>query len=339
MRSCTYPSSRHVIVSGLALSSKPINYMFLLSYPAWLPPSTVESLTQLFFENLYVTNLLLAPCPLMQLYSCAALSGIVIDVGREGTDVSVICETQIQYGACVRSAVGEKDCDRYLTSVLLAANPALPQQLAGEGRIPLEGIDLERAVTSIIHALKEGEHIRYIPAGATGAGVVEEEEEGITDVAKAIASGKANKLLAGQTSDGGIVALDNDNLAVPNSLDPNLSPVIIGLERHRYADPLFDPSVLAGVHGCESKSYGLGLPELCNSAAGRVLDLERRIQVWENVVFTGGLARVKGIYTPSGIITSLHEGTDCSMILLSLPYRSRSQSGAYDATLRARPFA
>lgn len=237
----------------------------------------------------------------MQLYSCATITGVVVDVGKRSTEISVVAETQTYHPGCLRVDIGEDDCDGHLKNVLLKMHAGLPQALAGEGNVPLEGEALARSLQSIIDLLKEGEFLRY---GATAIAALakasaasnseskvdeapiptidqdEEEEEGITDVAKALASGKVAKLLSpGSAGYGGIVLSSEgvDVLLVPHpSGVADLPPIAIGPERHRYAEPL------------------MGLVQAIKGAVERVPTREVRNEVWQNVVFTGGVARIRG---------------------------------------------
>ena len=295
--------SSSVLTQGLGLSARPINYMFLVTHAPDLEPSSQELLIQLFFEQLGISNLLLVERPLAALYSCASLSGVVIDVGPRSTAVTVIHETQIHHPGMMSCPVGEEDCDEHLARLLVESNPQLPAQLA------VEGDALQRALLSIVKTLKDGDYIKYASsgqAGAVGAGVAagqagngtapdeeeEEEEEGITDVAKALASGKANKIIAaGQASASGVIVLegDGDQLSVPNPTDPTLPPLTVGPERHRYAEPLFNANVPP-----LSKQGLPNLPETVARAVQTVPELDKRGDIWSSVVLTGGVSLIRG---------------------------------------------
>lgn len=298
--------------------------MILLAVPAYLPPPEHEEITQMFFESYFIANLLIIERPVVQLYSCAAMTGVVVDVGQHATDVAVIYEGELHQPSILRCDIGEQECDDYLAHVLLEANPELPALLAppapdSDGELAgkaLEGEALYRAIIQLINILKEGEHIRYQVdkslvgtqsittsngQAIDGTGAVpeeDEEEEGLTDVAKALASGKVNKILsAGQTSN--VTTLEGDRLEIQNLYSPSLPPIIVGPERHRYPEPLFNPSLLSqctrfpqsfAVRHANAPS----VPEVVASAVNTLQEVEKRGIVWESVVFTGGMARVKG---------------------------------------------
>lgn len=338
--------SRYILFTALQLPSKPVNYMILLAIPAYLSPTQHEEVTQMFFEAYFIANFLIIERPVVQLYSCAAMSGVVVDVGQHATDVAVVYEAELLQPSVLRCSIGEQECNEYLANILLEANPDLPALLAPPAQdsdgssagTPLEGEALYRAILHLINLLKEGEHIRYqVDKSLVGAqdisrpnngqaidgtGVAEpeeEEEEGLTDVAKALASGKVNKILsAGQNSN--VTTLEGDRLEIENLYSPSLPPITIGPERHRYAEPLFNPSLLSQCTRFPQASAILhasapSVPEVVASAVSTLPEVEKRGIVWESVVFTGGMARVKGnfrcMHIRSSFIANGFPGFSC----------------------------
>ena len=300
---------------------KPVNYMFLLGIPARLPPSAHERLTQIFFETLHVSNLFIVERPLLQLYSCASVSGIVIDTASEYIDISLIIDSVIHYPSLLKCSIGEKDCDAYLVHLLLKENPELANELAPDAALtPLAGDELFSVVLDLVKLLKEKEYIRFSPAalgftytvgadkavgatsGADGEDAEDDEDEGITDVAKAIASGKAARLLAGKGMDTEIVAGEGDTLIIPNPVSNARNSITIGPARHRYAEPLFDPTLLCALqpHDCAAAINGKRkcnlspLQEVVAAAVTRFPESSKRGVAWEYVVFTGGLSLIRG---------------------------------------------
>ena len=281
------------------MPQRPVNYLFLLSHPPTLPMSAHEQLARIFFEQLGVSNLLLVERPLTQLYSCAAMSGIVVDVVSRSTDITPIHETATLHPAITRCEIGEQDCDDYLAGLLVQANPDLPGQLAQPA---LEGEALHQALLRLVAIIKAGDYIKYVgqdqaSAMLAGMPVEEEEEEGITDVAKALASGKVNKLLAGSGSDAGVEVIEEgDRLRIPNPVSPGMPAIEVGPERHQYAHPLLDPSLLGG-----SLSHTASLPEAIANAIKAVPEAEKRIALWESIVLTGGIACIRGTRDARGV--------------------------------------
>jgi len=307
-------ASRHVVAVGLGLGAKPVNYLFLLSVPSHLPPGAWERVTQIFFESLCVSSFMIVERALLQLYSCAAVSGIVVEIEADSTQVSIVYDTQICHACTMQTDVGEKDCDLYLANLLLETNPDLPQQLAADGQSALQGLQLQEALLRLVSVLKDGEWIKVTAnmsgssgasgvAGGSTAAAGEEEEEGITDVAKALASGKVAKLLAkGGSADGITLDAETDTLLVPHPTSANKQAIAIRSERHRYAEPLYDPSVLqmqrlsSGLGGARpEKMNTLSVQALIAAAVQRYPVPEHRSGLWDSIILTGGLARVRGL--------------------------------------------
>lgn len=195
---------RHLLFSRLKLSKPPVAQHILLSIPPNLPNSTRDKFTQLFFENLQAPALFLAESPLLQLLACSCTSGITIDIGARSTLIGFVSDSIVLDQSCHFYPIGEQDCDDYLISLLLNENPELPTQL---GWTPANQPEtLYHALLAFISNLKADGHIRFEPQLDTLALSVTdlrssgEEEGGITDVAQAIVSGKADKIIGRQTS-------------------------------------------------------------------------------------------------------------------------------------------
>ncbi|KAG0250030.1 general RNA polymerase II transcription factor [Mortierella polycephala] len=79
-----------------------------------------EQITQIFFENFNVPGLYLAEEPLMTLYGCAAVTGLVIDIGHNSTEITPILDTQIQRNAIQTIPLAGADFDAYFLGLLKA---------------------------------------------------------------------------------------------------------------------------------------------------------------------------------------------------------------------------
>ncbi|PLW30648.1 hypothetical protein PCANC_11599 [Puccinia coronata f. sp. avenae] len=195
---------RHLLFNRLKLSKPPVAQHILLSIPPNLPNSTRDKFTQLFFENLQAPALFLGESPLLQILACSCTSGITIDIGARSTLIGFVSDSILLDQSCHFYPIGEQDCDDYLISLLLNENPDLPTQLGWTATNPPE--KLYHALLGFVSNLKADGHIRFEPQLNTLAVSVtdlrssEEEETGITDVAQAIVSGKADKIIGRQTS-------------------------------------------------------------------------------------------------------------------------------------------
>lgn len=245
------------------------------------------------------------------------MSGVVVDIGRTTTDVSVVHDGKVYGGGMIRCGVGEDDLDTYTCAMLLRAQPTLPTALSRDGT-PLAGPQLRIAMRRIVDALKAGGHISFASLevglnvrdgyGNRAVDTVdpdsdhEQDSAEITDVAAALASGKVKRLFG----KGGDVKRKKfarcndpaDVVQIAHPLDPTLPPVGIGPERHRYAEPLFDPWVLARASYplTELERRAMSVTQAMAKATG-VVDATARPTVWSNFVVTsrGPLTRMRGI--------------------------------------------
>ncbi|KAA1076291.1 hypothetical protein PGT21_001448 [Puccinia graminis f. sp. tritici] len=195
---------RYLLFNRLKLSKPPVAQHILLSIPPNLPNSIRDKFTQLFFENLQAPALFLGESPLLQILACNSTSGITIDIGARSTLIGFVSDSIVLDQSCHFYPIGEQDCDDYLISLLLNENPELPAQLGWETTNRAES--LYHALLAFVSNLKADGHIRFEPQLNTLAlntadlQSQEEEETGITDVAQAIVSGKADKIIGRQTS-------------------------------------------------------------------------------------------------------------------------------------------
>ena len=299
------------------MPARPIGYYVAVGLPPGLPLDTYELLTQLLFEQLHVPALLLCERPLLALYACGVMSGVVVDLGRTTTDVSVVHDGKVLGSCTVRCQVGEDDLDTYTSALLLRAQPTLAASLGRDGT-PLSGPALRVAMRRIIDALKSGGHISFASIelglsvrdgqGNRATDTVdpdtdpEQDSAEITDVAAALASGKVKRLFGkGSDAKRKKFARCNDPadiVQIPHPLDPSLPPVAIGPERHRYAEPLFEPWLLARAHFpmVEMERRAMSLTEAMMRATALV-EPALRATVWSNFAVTsrGPLVRIRGL--------------------------------------------
>lgn len=325
--------SRHLLYDVLKASKPPISNSLLLSVPPHLSPSTRDRLTQLCFEALALPAVYFAETPLLQLMACNATTGISIDVGLHSTEIGVVFDSVVQHSACSTVPIGEADCDDYLLALLLSTDPTLPSQLSPDPSVPLTGDALETALRNALAALKAEDFIRFEPAipslkssGAGGdkdanLGGAGEDDDGNFDVAQAIVSGKldqmkaaaaGNKKSAAKKSSGPTgtieVQQDTDTILLPHPTAPTALPAIaIGPVRHRHAEPLFDPSLLAlipkafeaaGLPQGKARRYAQGgkssLLEAILRSVRKIEPSAVRSEVLESIVFTGQISRTEG---------------------------------------------
>lgn len=308
----------YVLFTALALPARPLAYHLHLALPANMALATHEDITQMCFERLHIPALILSERPLLSLFGVHSLHGLVVDVGRRSTEISMVHDSLLSAASNGRAYVGRDDCDNYLCHLLLAAQPDLPSRLSPAS--PLSPVQLHAALLSVVAILRDGNYLHFASAAlslnvaADGSRMEDEAEAAVDDavlddVAKALVSGQAAALL-GKTSLGANkanVTTSGEHLTMPNPLNP-ASTITVGPERHRFAEPLFEPSFLAAVAGfgvsysqVDLDRRAVSVPEAI-AASVRTMDVRERPAIWDHVVVQG-VGSAKGV--PSAIMQAL----------------------------------
>lgn len=90
----------------------------LLSIYSGLSRETYERVCQIFFERFNVAGLGILERPMAQLYATTCLSGVVVDIEYDKTDITPIYDGFIQRIACDTIPLGIRDCQNYLVHIL-----------------------------------------------------------------------------------------------------------------------------------------------------------------------------------------------------------------------------
>lgn len=307
----------------MGLPRPPLAHPVLLSLPPHLPPLLVDQMHSLLFERLLVPQLLVGSRPFFAAAGAGVLSGVVLDLGArgEGSEISVVHESQVVEDATMRVGVDEGDCDDWLSFCLLEENPGLHAELRkAEDGPELSPTELAAALNTVVQNLKalEGaigfQSALLGGAGGVGAGVAKgaADESGEFDVAKALVDGSVDKVLnkKAKPTNHKTSEEEGDTVEVPHPLNPSAAPLKIGKARHRWLEPLFVPELLAKLRPSQGPTAALlgleryegretqwtGLHEALGVVVGRVGDAEMRRAVWEAVVVisTGKVANNKG---------------------------------------------
>lgn len=135
---------------------------------------------------------------------------------------------------------------------------------------------------------------------------VEQEEEGVTDIAAAlvaasrVASTKSHKSAAKQAEDAkrkakaDITAAGMDVMLV----EFEGREISVGAVRHKFCEPLFDPRLMKGLdmdgEAIDADLSGtLALQEAVELSIGSLLNAQERLGVWDGVVVVGEAAKIK----------------------------------------------
>ncbi|KAF9188446.1 hypothetical protein BGZ50_001345 [Haplosporangium sp. Z 11] len=115
-----YNQQRHVLFRELGIKRSRNASPVLMVVPTAWTKEEHEQITQIFFENFNVPGLYLAEEPLMTLYGCAAVTGLVIDIGHNSTEITPILDTQIQRNSIQTIPLAGADFDAYFLELLKA---------------------------------------------------------------------------------------------------------------------------------------------------------------------------------------------------------------------------
>ncbi|KAJ3771452.1 actin-related protein [Lentinula raphanica] len=268
----------------------------LLSMYPGLSRDTYERVCQLFFERFNVAGFAILERPMAQIYSTTSLSGVVVDIEYDKTDITPIYDGFIQRHACDTIRLGIRDCQNHLVHILRQTNSSLMKTLfPPESETPTEETIQETLLALVKQILEEG----YVKIPSDGETAIPD-DEGVTDIAAIVVAGKEKAVIesgmkkkanakasaAEQARAREIEALD---LVTIQFRDKS---VTLGKERHRLCEPLFDPNSQSGIGQSE------GFVSL-QDAVGRALrqtDVDMRQYIWQGLLVTGDLTRhVKGI--------------------------------------------
>jgi actin-related protein len=90
----------------------------LVSVPQSWTKHQLERIVQLFFENFNAPGIYIATQPLMALYGCGVVTGLVIDIGHNTTNVSVAIDSIIQPQSSFSSPIAGSKLTQYLLKLM-----------------------------------------------------------------------------------------------------------------------------------------------------------------------------------------------------------------------------
>lgn len=234
-----------------------------------------------------------------QLYAANTLDGIIVDIGEEQTDVTPIYEGFVLHHARMTTAIGINQCQHYL-AYLLQSNQSVVAALSPPAS-PLAPDALHSALLALVKQICADGQVKVPSDGETAL----VEDDGVTDIAAVLVAGKEKAIIesgmkkkatakasaAEQARAREIEALD---LITVQFREQSLT---LGKERHRFCEPLFDPTLLMGIPGQNqliSDARQLPLQDVVGLCVGQI-DVEQRQSLWSGLFVTGNMTRnVKG---------------------------------------------
>jgi actin-related protein 9 len=298
----------------------------LFTHPSLFSADQTQLLTQTAFERLNLPAIALIPRSLASLYAVGSTTGICVDIGYKSSTITPVVDTVIYSHTIVEVKMGLKHCEAYLAK-LLAQDPKItavlssppPPPPAPEPTDPSSSTDpsslsipptypetpLPETLLRLSHHLFSLGLIR--PNLMNGQRLtVEQEEEGVTDIAAALvaasrtAASKSHKSAARQAEDAKRKAKADSTAAGMDVMLVEFEgrEVSVGVVRHRFCEPLFDPTLMKEVE-MDGKVGGVGelpvlaLQEAVELSVGSILNAHERLGVWDGVVIVGEAARMK----------------------------------------------
>lgn len=276
----------------------------MLSVVAGLSRDAYERICQIFFERFNVAGFAILDRPMAQFYAVISglqLSGVVVDIDLEHTDVTPISDGFPVHLARTVVPIGLNDCLAYLAH-LFRSNTSVMSTLSPADN-PLSEDALQEALVALARHVWESGLIKVLAEGEAARDL---EDEGVTDIAAIVVAGKERAVIesgmkrkqnakaqpAEQARAKEMEALD---LVATEFRGKELT---LGKERHRFCEPLFDPALLDGVPGVkekEPKDLRLPLQTAVGEAVAKT-EVDQRNYIWQGLFVTGAITNhIKGM--------------------------------------------
>ncbi|KAI0629163.1 actin-like ATPase domain-containing protein [Trametes polyzona] len=295
---------KHILFNRLGLRRAQMESPVMLSIMAGLSRDAYERICQIFFERFNVAGFAILDRPMAQFYAVVSglqLSGVVVDIDLDHTDVTPIADGFPVHLARTSVPVGLNDCLAYLAH-LLRANTSVMSVLS-PADAPLAPDALQDALLALARHVWEAGLIKVLAEGEAARDL---EDEGVTDIAAIVVAGKERAVIesgmkrrqnakaqpAEQARAKEMEALD---LVTTEFQGKELT---LGKERHRFCEPLFDPALLEGIPGVQEKEPKDLKRPLQNAVGDAVAktDVDQRNYIWQGLFVTGAITNhIKGL--------------------------------------------
>lgn len=282
----------------------------LLSLPPGLSRDAHERLCQMFFERFNVAGFGVLERPVAQFYSAvnatSGLSGVVVDVDREWTDISPIYDGFLAHGARMSVGVGMEDCKKYLTGLLRGNQSVMAALLEpAEGESPLDEAGQQAALEELAQQLWSEGHIKVLAEGEAAAQDAEDlTADGDINIAAIVVAGKEKAVIEKGMKNKAARANAAEQARAKEIEARDLieaqwrgKTVTVGKERHRFCEPLFDVGVRESAKGKEREKEGVPVLSVQAAVAEAVarMEIDQRQYVWQGLFVTGEITNhIKG---------------------------------------------
>ena len=293
---------KHVIFNKLQIKRTQNESPVMLSIAPGLSRGFQERICQIFFERFNVASFAIVERPMTQIYATGLLNGIVVDIGYEKTDVSLIFDGFIMHSARSSTSLGIGDCEKYLAN-LLRSNQSV-MAAASPSDFPRDPEVVQAFLLDFVKYIWSEGHVR-VPSDGQIAELLE--DEGVTDIAAVLVAGKEKAVIEAGTKKKATAKASAAEQARAKEIEAldlitlqfRDHSITLGKERHRFCEPLFDPSLLYSLP--QKAEIGpeddpLSLQDTVGFSVGQA-DVNQRQYMWQGLFVTGDLAsRVKGMF-------------------------------------------
>lgn len=308
------------VLTGESAGSKASEHPVILIVPPQWSTQDKERTTQIFFEQFQRPAFMIIDTAIASLYACNSITGLVIDVGYEKTDITSVIDSITSPSSQISLPIG----GHHLTNNLLKLlRTNIPLDQATQSPIELADVNYELAETIKHSAICE---VRVDASSANGASLRQEsqmEEEGVLDIAAVLASGKTREYLArAQAEKNGVngeaqEVIPNAKLS-HNTIEVGSRSLVVGNDRFLACDGLLLEGTLTDA--------------IYNSIMGQTIDPARRNELWENIVLVGGGSRVPGF--KENLIQRLQLRFGSALVQASADPYSPALYAAYPTAIR-----
>ena len=275
----------------------------MLSLLPGLSRDAYERVCLIFFERFNAAGFAILERPMAQFYSAISnmqLSGVVVDIDNDYTDIAPINDGFVVHAARSHVPLGLRDCQAYLAH-LFRSNTSVMSALSPTENPPSPEVLQETLLELAQHVWQSG----LIKVLAEGEAARDMEDEGVTDIAAIVVAGKERAVIesgmkrrqnakaqpAEQARAKEMEALD---LVTTEFKGMELT---LGKERHRFCEPLFDPTLLDGVPGIKprgDRDLRRPLQVAVGEAVGKT-EVDQRAYIWQGLFVTGEITNhIKG---------------------------------------------
>ncbi|KAI1793568.1 actin-like ATPase domain-containing protein [Ganoderma leucocontextum] len=295
---------KYVLFSELKLRRAQMESPVMLSMAPGLSRDGYERVCQVFFERFNVAGFAILDRPMAQFYSAISgvqLSGVVVDIDQDYTDVAPIYDGFVVHTARAQVPLGLSDCLAYLAHLLRSNTSVMAAISRADNPPPPEA--LQETLLELAKHIWQGGLIKVLTEGEAARDL---EDEGVTDIAAIVVAGKERAVIESgmkRRQNAKAQPAEQARAKEMEALDLVTTEfrgleLTLGKERHRFCEPLFDPTLLDGIPGVREKGHKdlrRSMQSVIGDAVGQT-DIDQRAYIWQGLFTTGEITNhIKGL--------------------------------------------